>query len=324
VTSRTERARALVRTHGWNPSSSQILSPGYRYWFTKDAVVAYADTGRTLVAAGAPVCPEPQLARVARRFAAAARRRGRSVAFFGVHERFRQRLDWPSLAIGELPYWDSDRWPDLLRTHPSLREQIRRARAKGVTVTLAGDADREALAELRSRWLAGHRLAPMHFLVLPAGTEPDVELLVARRGDEPLGYVSLLPIHARHGLLVQDCVRAPGAPNGTVELLIDAAIRRAASRGLRYTTLGLAPLSGTLPRWLLAARMLGRPLYDFVGLRAFKAKLQPAGWEQVSLTVSDSTALGGLIESLRAFAGGSLAAFGLATARRWLGVHGRC
>ena len=239
------------------------------------------------------------------------------MVFFGVHERFRRRLDWPSLAIGELPYWDAEGWPDVLRARASLREQLRRVRAKGVTVELETGADREALDGLRARWLAGRRLAPLGFLVLPARGGPDVELLVASRRGVPVGYVSLSPIYARGGLLVQDCVRGPGAPNGTIELLIDAAFRRAAFRGLRYTTLGLAPLSGALPGWLLAARTLGRPLYDFAGLRAFKAKLQPSGWEPVSLVVNSSIVTG-LIEALRAFAGGSFTAFGLATARQLL------
>ena len=81
-------------------------------------------------------------------------------------------------------------------------------------------------------------------------------------------------------------------PNGTVELMIDAAMRSLADGGYEYATLGLAPLSaraGVRPcqhpwwlRLLLAwMRLHGRRFYNFDGLDAFKAKLRPARWEPV-------------------------------------------
>ena len=49
------RVSALVRRYGWNATSFQVLEPGYRYFFHgPDAAVAYVDTGRAWVAAGAP------------------------------------------------------------------------------------------------------------------------------------------------------------------------------------------------------------------------------------------------------------------------------
>jgi phosphatidylglycerol lysyltransferase len=59
---------------------------------------------------------------------------------------------------------------------------------------------------------------------------------------------------------------------------------------------------------------LGRPLYDFAGLHAFKAKLAPSRWEPVYVTCPRGVppALA-VLDALRAFAGGSLAAFALRT-----------
>ena len=48
-------------------------------------------------------------------------------------------------------------------------------------------------------------------------------------------------------------------------------------------TLGLVPLAGRRRAWLRAARRLGRALYDFDGLRAFKAKLAPRAWDPIFL-----------------------------------------
>jgi len=48
-------------------------------------------------------------------------------------------------------------------------------------------------------------------------------------------------------------------------------------------TLGLAPLAGQVVPALRMARSAGSVLFDFEGLRAFKARLRPARWRQISL-----------------------------------------
>src|SRR5690606_21071121 len=51
------RVLELLRRHGWNTTSFQVLERGFAYWFHPDldACVAYVDTGRAWVAAGAPI-----------------------------------------------------------------------------------------------------------------------------------------------------------------------------------------------------------------------------------------------------------------------------
>jgi phosphatidylglycerol lysyltransferase len=162
----------------------------------------------------------------------------------------------------------------------------------------------------------------MSFLAEPAsldaGPAPWRTILVARLKGRIVGYLCLSPIYARHGALVQEWVRAPTAPNGTVELMLDAAFRCAAEQDLRYATLGLSPLAGAVPLWLRAARIAGRSQYDFEGLCAFKAKLRPHGREIVALAGLGASPVALMIESLRAFAGGSLWRFGAATLRKRL------
>ncbi|HVU51371.1 MAG TPA: phosphatidylglycerol lysyltransferase domain-containing protein, partial [Polyangia bacterium] len=135
------RALALLKQHGWNATSFQILEPGFRYWFAPGAggedtaggdaaCVGYVDTGAAWIAAGAPVAADPALASVAEAFVAAARAAGRRAAFFATEERL--ALD-PALAgltalrIGEQPVWDPAAWAATVRSTRSLREQLRRA-----------------------------------------------------------------------------------------------------------------------------------------------------------------------------------------------------
>ncbi len=324
-----ERVLALLRLYGWNATSFQVLQPLFRYWFDPagDACVAYVDTGGAWVAAGAPIASQERLAEVTEGFHAAARAAGRRVCFFATEPRFHEHVPMASLSIGEQPIWDPANWDAVVRGSRSLREQLRRARARGVTVREVSAAALEdpqnpaswAVARLKQRWLASRRMAPMGFLVKlhPDAFAHERHAFLAEVGGQVVGFLSIIPVYARDGWFLQDLLRVPDAPNGTAESLVDAAMRAAASKGRRYVTLGLAPLAGPVRPWLRLARACGRPLFDFEGLRAFKAKFRPDAW--VPLRLSYPAPRGGLravYDALRAFAQGSLWRFGVATLLR--------
>ncbi|MGN6105524.1 MAG: phosphatidylglycerol lysyltransferase domain-containing protein [Kofleriaceae bacterium] len=319
-----ERALAILRRHGSDTVSSQILESGFCYWFDEDAMVGYVDTGRAWVAAGGPLAPEARRGELARRFADAARASGRRACFFGTEG---AACDLRSIPIGEQPVWDVEQWEGVLARSQSLRYQLRRATRSGVAVRVLAQDERLdpdhpvrcAIDRLLLRWVASRRMAEMRFLVqLEPFTIPlDRVLLIATRGDEVVGFLSAVPVFARSRLFVEDLVRDPGAPNGTLELLIDLAMRRAKVRGHAEVTLGLAPLTGAVTGWLRFARAVSAPLYDFHGLRAFKAKFRPHAWEPVYLsTPPGHSPLLAIKDSLTAFAGGSLIAFATRTALR--------
>lgn len=216
--------------------------------------------------------------------------------------------------IGAQPSWDPAARPDIVGDHPSLRAQLLRARNKGVTVrewsarVAGGEAgpggrpgsqgmgDLSRLEALIEEWLADRHMPPMGFLVEPR-TLPrlwDRRVFVAEREGRPVAFLVAAPVAERKGWLIEQLVRGRGAPNGTAETLVDAAYRVAHAEGLRYFTLGLAPLSRVLdetggshgrenPLWLDFAfgwlRAHGGRFYDFEGLEQFKAKFRPMEWE---------------------------------------------
>jgi phosphatidylglycerol lysyltransferase len=321
------RALALLKQHGWNATSFQMLEPGFRYWFDGDACVGYVDTGAAWIAAGAPVSADEALAPAATHFVEAARAAGRRAVFFATEERFAHHPALPALAslrIGEQPVWDPSAWTTTVRATRSLREQLRRARAKGVTVRAlaaaeladAGGATRRAIDTLIARWSQAHPMPPMGFLVAVHAYEQldERRCFVAERSGHVLGFLAAVPVYARGGWLFEDLLRDPAAPNGTAELLIEAAMTAAAAEGSRYVTLGLVPLAGPLPPWLRLARRSGGGLYDFEGLRAFKAKLRPASWVSIYLSFPAGQGVAPSVRDvLTAFARGGLLRFGVAT-----------
>jgi lysylphosphatidylglycerol synthetase-like protein (DUF2156 family) len=305
----TERdvAREIVMRLGWNAIAYQILNPGMQLWFTAqgDAVAGYARFGRTRVVAGAPVCAAERLEGAMMELEEEAHTRGERVLYFGAGERLErvveQRGGRAVVAIGAQPVWNPAGWTEIVRRKRSLRAQLHRASNKSVFVEEWTSISRADVARLRAvlrDWLASRGLPPLGFLVTPDLLDQlgDRRVFVAVQGGARavVAFLVATPVPARAGWLIEQWPRCPTAPNGTTHLLVDAAMRAFHASGASYVSLGLAPLSERVPaldaprrhaiwpglvfRWL---RAHGRRFYNFKGLEAFKAGMEPHGWEPV-------------------------------------------
>jgi len=295
--------RRLVLKYGWNSTSYQIINRGIRHWFARanDAVVGFVSCVGVRVVAGAPVCGEERLAEVSAEFELDAAEKKERVCYFAAEEKlellYRNSPNYSRILLGAQPVWHPHRWAAIVSKNKSLRAQLNRARNKGVIVsewsTERAHNNPELLYCLRE-WLAEKGLPPLHFLVEPQTLSRlyDRRVFVAECGGKVVGFVVLSPIKRRSGWLFEQFVHKPNSPNGTVELMIDYAMRVIAEDGYEYVTLGLSPLSQRAqtapfrnPLWLriLLAwiRKHGERFYNFNGLDNFKAKLQPETWEPI-------------------------------------------
>ena len=297
------RARDLILAYGWNSTSYQVINPGIRHWFSKndEAVAGFVSCNRVRVVAGAPICAGEFLSEIADEFEKEAARENERVCYFCAEAKlellFADSPDHAKFLLGAQPVWQPKNWSAIIETHQSLRAQLNRARNKKVTITewAAEKAQNNpVLNDCIAQWLLPKGLPPLHFLVEPQTLSRlfDRRIFVAERAGTVIGFVLLSPIRRRNGWLFEQFVQTPAAPNGTVELMIDTAMRALAKDGCDYATLGLSPLSQRAstkpfrnPLWLriLLAwmRKHGQRFYNFNGLDAFKAKLQPEEWEPV-------------------------------------------
>jgi phosphatidylglycerol lysyltransferase len=304
------RARDLVMEHGWNATSYQIVNPGIDHWFSQngDAVVGYVERAGIRVVAGAPVSSAERLPAVVHEFEKSAADAGLGVCYFGAEARLEGVLrDSPHhsmVLLGAQPAWNPAGWSAKVDRYASLRAQFHRATNKGVRVREWSPDEATCsprLAAVLDRWLGGRGLPPMHFLVEPSTLERlhDRRIFVAWRpvehgkdNDQILAFAVLSPVPVRSGWLVEQFPRIPGAPNGTIELLLNEAVRTVTADGAKYLTLGLAPLAmrdsfphASEPAWLkLALRWTaahGKRFYNFGGLETFKAKFLPDNWEAI-------------------------------------------
>lgn len=311
-----------LRRYGSDAVSFQALEPGLRWWRDAEppdgtgATVAYLAVGRSWMAVGTPLIANNARTEAIRRFVADARSAGRRPVFFGVED-IEPFIGCRRLTLGLQPVLKPSEWNATLRRSPKLREQLRRARAKGVTTSFVAASEittnrplRREVERLRDEWLASRAMEPMGFLVKVEPFEsPDEHLYVlAQRGGKPIQFLSAVPVYSRQGWLMEHMLRGIDAPNGTTELVIDALMRRLGGNPY-WVTPGLTPLTGAIPWWLRVTRLVTVPLYDFTGLRKFRSRLHPASWRPVWLVWDRGAAVLVLIDVLRAFAGGRIIPF---------------
>jgi phosphatidylglycerol lysyltransferase len=310
---------AWLREYGREAVTPTARLPAIAKQFVGDCVIGFVDVAGTRVVAGSPVGPHCEKARYE---LFTGRRR---VVAFGREIEARSPVPDHAYVVGEVPWWELSLWPETVKSARSLRSQIRRATHKGVQARacmtkelVLGTELRKALDSLIATWLRGRHLPPLGFLaaVDPFALLEERCVFVAEHENRVVGAVFAIPIGTSAAWLLDHVVRDRSAPNGTAELLVDAAFTALGRQGAARATLGLCPLGGRVPRLLRWVLRLSRGLFDFRGLHAFKAKLRPQGWQRVLLEHPQQNALFATLRALRAFAGGSLIVFGLRAALR--------
>lgn len=299
-TNRAELLR-LLRLYAWNATAYQIVNPGFQHWFTREGVVGFVEKGRFRIVGGAPVCPKERLADVVGEWSLVCKLAKRKDAYFGaagrLEELLRQNPKYSRVVLGAQPVWNPQHWATKFDSKPSLRAQVSRARNKGVVISEWSPEQASTSPDLKSvldQWLGTRGLPPLHFLVEPETLDSldDKRVFVAELNGEPVAFVTMAPVPTRKGWLTEQFVRGAKAPNGTIESVVDFAIRTLAQEGAEYVTMGLVPLSTIDPEWSRSnpwwlralsvwARAHGRRFYNFTGLEAFKTKFRPDEWEPI-------------------------------------------
>lgn len=298
-----DRVRKIILKHGWNSTSYQILNPGITRWFSKknEALIGFISTHGVWIVAGAPVCSRESLEEVATEFEKEAQDDNKYVCYVAAELRlesiYKNSCTHSKVLLGAQPVWQPKNWESIVSQNKSLRAQLNRAKNKDVVVsewTVEKATNNPDLQDCLDEWLQKKGLPPLAFLVEPNTLSRlfDRRVFVAKINENIVGFIILSPVATRNGWLFEQFVHRPGAPNGTVELMIDTVMRKLAEENFEYATLGNSPLSVRAevepfnnPLWLriLLAwmRKHGQRFYNFDGLDAFKAKLQPEKWEPV-------------------------------------------
>lgn len=283
-----------------------------------EALLMYAEMGRSRIAMGDPLGPLPQARALAARFRDECRRSHRWCVFFEVRP---ERLAWYlELGLQPTPLGEEARVApasfDLDAPHfTGLRQKCARLRKAGCRFELEpAGAARGMLPELEhlSRaWLAAKRTREKGFsnASFDAAYLERFPLALVRRGGELLAFANVWQGAGREEVSVDLMRRLPGGPNGTMDLLFCELLQWAKAERYRWFNLGMAPLSGletASPLWRRLGTFIylhAEHFYNFRGLRAYKEKFRPV-WTPLYLASPGGAALPGVLLDVTALIAG--------------------
>lgn len=294
--------RRMIAAYATNSVSLQ-LDVGLRYFVGRQTtgLIGYQERAGVAVVMGDPLCaPHDAGALVASFLEGRPRARSRAV-FVSASAQFAAsaaHLGCGAIKVGEEALFDLDRYSFSGGSMKRLRYHEGRARRSGVevesiaTAALPSHALAAGVEAVTASWVGQHAIGALGFLLalrpLDEPDKPGKRVFVACLDGRPIAYLTAIPVPAANGVYLEDYVRGPAVPDGTVEALFHEACIDARARGYDYVSLGTAPLAGLAPAdshdhrlagWLLRTvfERVSWP-YDFKSLLAFKARFHPTRW----------------------------------------------
>lgn len=262
----------------------------------KTALVMYATAGRSWIAMGDPVGPEPEGRELGWHFQAICQRHGAWPVFYQVGEERLGRyveMGLSLMKLGEEARVPLEGFSLEGSRRAELRQALRRAAREGAGFEIVPrDGVRALLPELKAvsdAWLGEKQGTEKGFSL--GFFDPEYlsrcPLAVVRKDGKVVAFANLWPAGGREELSI-DLMRydPAGAPRGVMDYLFTSLLVWAGAEGYRWFNLGMAPLAGLAERrdgslWNRLGAFVyhhGENFYNFEGLRRFKEKFEPV-WE---------------------------------------------
>ncbi|TYB91123.1 bifunctional lysylphosphatidylglycerol flippase/synthetase MprF [Oceaniovalibus sp. ACAM 378] len=286
--------RALV-AQSEDPEAGIALMGDKAFLVSDDACafIAYADTGRSLIAKGDPVGDPKSGAKLIWQLRELADQKGRRCAFYAVSPAYLPTyldLGLSILKIGEVARVDLNRFTLDGAPRKDLRQARNRAARDGCNFAVLPASElAAAMPELRAisdAWLESKQGEEKGF-ALGAFEESyianfDVAVLRAG-GNEIVAFANLFKGANLHELSLDLMRYRPHGPSFAMDALLAEIMLWGAAQGYRWFSLGAAPFSGIenrqlAPIWNRIGGFVyehGEHFYNFEGLRAFKEKFGP-------------------------------------------------
>lgn len=263
----------------------------------------YATTRRFAVVSGNPHCCQSLYAASVAAFEQEQLAGGRRTCFFGTGEDFALACGqhYCHALIGAEPLWNLASWCERQAANKPIRNSLSAAHRAGCTVREASLTDAHietACSVVRRKWLQTKHLPPLHFVAETEIMHEGTRCFVVESGGTVVGYGIArrstddvkTSVGREYG--IEHFIRAPDAPPGTVELLIDHIAQTLAVEGEQRLSLRLAPFSRKascllppdlrsqqMESYLQAIARFGGYWYNAAGLERFKAKFLPDEWK---------------------------------------------
>ncbi|MBQ0832673.1 bifunctional lysylphosphatidylglycerol flippase/synthetase MprF [Marinobacter sp.] len=296
-----DAVRRLVTTS--EDSEANIALTGDKSFLVSDdesAFIAYADTGKSLIAKGDPTGDAKIAKKLVWQLRETADRQGKRCAFYAVSLKYIPvflDLGLSILKIGEVARVDLRTFTLEGPSRKNLRQARNRAARDGFVFEVVPAAMLSSLmADLRSisnAWLESKQGEEKGFALgaFEEGYISNFDVAVMRSNSgEIVAFANIFKGAHFHELSFDLMRHRPGGPGFAVDALLAELMLWSAAQGYHWFSLGAAPFSGIenrqlAPIWNRIGGFVyehGEHFYNFEGLRAFKEKFDPE-WSPIYL-----------------------------------------
>ncbi|MGZ3688024.1 MAG: phosphatidylglycerol lysyltransferase domain-containing protein, partial [Bdellovibrionota bacterium] len=302
-----EELTEAVRAYGRNSASVVHLYGGMRHfksWFhlrtspdEPSPIVGYVALDHQNVVLTDPLCRDFQIKAILNEFARHTQMEGKDSVLFAIDQKTADRaaeLGFGILKIGQEAHFDLPNY-DASQLNPKILSAVRQAAKKGVSVREVPWSEiednyklRQELDQVLEEWLQSRRGERLQLLseVSPFKQGSAKRYFLAEQEGRVTSYLACSPIFVDHGFYLHDTIRRPTTINGTTEMLYIQALQMLKASGVKFASLGVAPMAGLgepginadypwvnrVMNWVFENH---DTLYRFKTLHRFKAKFNP-------------------------------------------------
>ena len=296
-----EKARKLLLEYGINPISYLAVEKDKRYFFGSivEGMIAYTVAGSVAVCAGDPVCRSKDTALLVSEFLQFCRQNHHDICFMQVTPDilpYLYDLGFGSVKYGEEAMINLASYEISGGKGAKLRNAIHHAANLGIRVEEyrpLESRDRgieEQIQTVSQNWLSFKKSGELAFMLGTVSLDSPMDrryFLALSPNGQVLGFVVFVPFVG--GYMADVTRRKNDAPIGIMESILYEAFQKMKREGVRWVSLGLAPLynvegTGTglktfVPAVLHYVFENLNNLYGFKTLYHYKKKYAPTLWE---------------------------------------------
>jgi len=337
-----EKVLSLLRKYAVNSLSYLALEKDKSWYFSTkvEGVAAYAMSGRDMVICGDPICAEKELGVFLSELRAYTKKNHcRLIFLFTIeeHRNIYEEKGFGSYKSGEEAVFELASYTMSGGKAAKVRASFHQARNDGLTVheykpsEVRNEKTEAEFMEITNAWLDGKHTSLLKFALGTVGFDfpDDKRYFYARDKDGIIqGFMVFNPYLCKDGYIVDIMRRRPGCTHGVMELIFHDAYETMKAEGVKYGSLGVAPLVHTNEgdrksffEWLERYNYEKmNQIYGFKPLYTAKAKYAPTEWKSVyivcfpkrmtvsmgysAVNVLDTKGFGDYVDAFRRYCGG--------------------
>ena len=294
-----EKVKNLVKLYGDNPNSYITIEDDKKYYFGRnvEGVIAYAIAAGVAVCAGDPICSDDNMPLLLAEFITYCKQNDFDICICQTLERhipLYAQLGFGNTKYGIEAMFELEIYNLTGGKAAKVRNAVNHANALGITVSEYKPIENKdkfieyQINDVSNEWLQNKKGNELTFMIGTISLDDPLErryFVAHDSSNNMLGFIVFSPFSGGMGYLADITRRRSKAPIGVMEKIVIFAFDKMKSEGLKWGSLGLAPLVNSGDDGGIAGKALEfvyekfNGLYGFKALYHYKKKYGPTSWE---------------------------------------------